>query len=94
MQTAILNRQKNNINQEAHFHQLCRLGLLTDGSPARSKAAAILASAAAADDDDDDLVNLEFKMKQDNFDDDVMHNIIYAIRKLKTLHEQSVHRDQ
>jgi hypothetical protein len=48
-------------------------GLLTDGStPARSKAAAILAAAAA---DVDDLVNLEFKMKQDNFgDDDVMQS--------------------
>ena len=45
-------------------------GLLTDGSPGRSKAAAILASAAAAT--DDDLANLEFKMKQHNFDDVAM----------------------
>ena len=55
MQTAILNRQKNIIEKQVPIN--CA-GLLTDGSPARSKAAAIFASAAAAA---ADLVNLEFK---------------------------------
>ena len=54
MQTTILNRQKNNIKM--HISINCA-GLLTAGSPARSKAAAIFASVAAVD----DLVDSEFK---------------------------------